>query len=212
MCERARSFSTAAGRGQRGARTGGKGRSPLEATRSIWSISSAQVVSFRRVVHPVLSEEAGVATLQYGADLLQPLPLSRPRSGRTVLQQDQAMSPRRDPVRQAHDQLSSNSPASVSGCVFTRPRPRGLVRVGEGIRPTRSHAAKQPKLRGGSVKNGPPLPMIITLFLKALGKAVHQHDGPASKGCPSFGNDRQAIKTSKMYFDRFFQIRLEIIE
>ena len=88
----------------------------------------------------------------------------------------------------------------------------GLVRVGEGIRPTRSHAAKQPKLRGGSVKNGPPLPMIITLFLKALGKAVHQHDGPASKGCPSFGNDRQAIKTSKMYFDRFFQMRLEIIE
>ena len=159
MCERARSFSTAAGRGQRGARTGGKGRSPLEATRSIWSISSAQVVSFRRVVHPVLSEEAGVATLQYGADLLQPLPLSRPRSGRAVLQQDRQC--RRVATR--YDKLTTNYRQtrlhpSLAACLRGRGL-GGLVRVGEGIRPTRSHAAKQPKLRGGSVKDGPPLPI-----------------------------------------------------
>ena len=39
-------------------------------------------------------------------DLLQPLSLPRPQSGRAVLQQDQAMPACRDPIRQARRQLS----------------------------------------------------------------------------------------------------------
>jgi hypothetical protein len=39
-------------------------------------------------------------------DLLQPLLLPRPQPGRAVLQQDQAVPSRRDPIRQARRQLS----------------------------------------------------------------------------------------------------------
>ena len=39
-------------------------------------------------------------------NLLQPLPLPRPQPGRPVLQQDQAVPARRDPIRQARCQLS----------------------------------------------------------------------------------------------------------
>ena len=40
-----------------------------------------------------------------GPDLLQPLSLPRPQPGGAVLQQDQAVSARRDPIRQARRQL-----------------------------------------------------------------------------------------------------------
>ena len=69
-------------------------------------------------------------TQQEGADLLQSLPLSRPQSDRAVLQQDQAMSPRGNPVRQARSRLpwrSSSSPASVCGNGFVSPRPKGRI-------------------------------------------------------------------------------------
>ncbi len=50
--------------------------------------------------------EHSAETKSQGPNLLQPLSVSRPQPDRTVLQQDQAMSACRDPIRQTRSQLS----------------------------------------------------------------------------------------------------------
>jgi hypothetical protein len=54
------------------------------------------------------------------SDLLQPVSLSSPESGRAVLQQDQALSSRSDAIRQTRCQLPSVRPTRVNQAVAPR--------------------------------------------------------------------------------------------